>query len=92
VTPETEISVRAHDLSFSGEHTDVAWWRCVCYQEPHEFANIEAPEGPTTVVIRPPAGLSGLQDGGICFVCGGMTVRTGTCTTCTECGETGGCG
>lgn len=34
----------------------------------------------------------GLPDGGICFRCGGMTVRTGTCTTCTTCGETGGCG
>lgn len=33
-----------------------------------------------------------LPDGGICFSCGSMTVRTGTCTTCTGCGQTGGCG
>jgi hypothetical protein len=33
-----------------------------------------------------------LPDGGACHVCGGMMVRTGTCSTCTQCGETGGCG
>lgn len=31
-------------------------------------------------------------DGGTCFICGNMTVRTGTCTTCTACGTTTGCG
>ena len=30
--------------------------------------------------------------GEVCAVCGGMMVRTGTCTTCTSCGTTGGCG
>jgi hypothetical protein len=34
---------------------------------------------------------AGLPDGGICFKCGGMTIRTGTCTACTSCGESGGC-
>lgn len=33
-----------------------------------------------------------LPDGGVCPRCGGMTVRTGTCTTCQTCGESGGCG
>lgn len=32
------------------------------------------------------------QTGETCRECGGMAVRTGTCTTCTECGTTGGCG
>lgn len=32
------------------------------------------------------------DEGETCRDCGGMTVRTGTCTTCTECGTTGGCG
>lgn len=32
------------------------------------------------------------QTGEMCSSCGGMMVRTGTCTTCTECGNTGGCG
>lgn len=40
----------------------------------------------TIVMARP------VSSGDICAVCGGMTVRTGTCTTCTECGTTGGCG
>lgn len=30
--------------------------------------------------------------GETCSSCGGMAVRTGTCTTCTTCGTTGGCG
>lgn len=31
-------------------------------------------------------------DGGVCFACGGMTQRTGSCTTCTSCGTSSGCG
>ncbi len=42
--------------------------------------------------VSAPPRMTGLPDGGTCFACGGMTVRTGTCTTCTSCGETGGCG
>lgn len=33
-----------------------------------------------------------VPSGDACFVCGGLTVRTGTCTTCTSCGTSGGCG
>lgn len=33
-----------------------------------------------------------VSSGDACYVCGGLTVRTGTCTTCTNCGTTGGCG
>jgi hypothetical protein len=30
--------------------------------------------------------------GEVCIECGGVMVRTGTCSTCVECGATGGCG
>lgn len=30
--------------------------------------------------------------GDVCTDCGGMMVRTGSCTTCVECASTGGCG
>lgn len=40
-----------------------------------------------SVVDRPPQ-----SSGNACFVCGGITVQSGTCTTCTNCGSQGGCG
>jgi hypothetical protein len=37
-------------------------------------------------VLRPTS-----PTGEVCTSCGGMMVRTGTCTACMECGNTGGC-
>jgi hypothetical protein len=85
VTPEVEAEVRLHDLTADWLHTDLDHMLCAC-------RNLSRwPEPVVVVSARPPLG-AGLQDGGVCFACGGMTVRTGTCTTCTSCGETGGCG
>lgn len=42
--------------------------------------------GGSVVMTRPQ------QTGEVCASCGGMAVRTGTCTTCVECGTSGGCG
>lgn len=59
--------------------------------------NLEASECSCRLTDRAPKNSlpprnAALEDGGICFACGGLTVRTGSCTTCTECGTTSGCG
>lgn len=76
MTPEVRTELALHRGGSEVTHTDFRHEACACAR---------------LVASRPPAQL-GLPDGGVCFRCGGMTVRTGTCTACTTCGETGGCG
>lgn len=73
---DVRAELEQHRLGLPVVHDDYQHALCACA---------------SAVVSAPPAN-PGLPDGGICFRCGGMTVRTGTCTTCTGCGETGGCG
>jgi hypothetical protein len=77
--------VLKHNLSLGEDflHTDYDHDECYC-RDLSAYAGFAVP--------RRSAAAGGLQDGGTCFACGGLTVRTGTCTTCTQCGETGGCG
>jgi hypothetical protein len=76
VTPEVETEVRAHRG----------------FADPVLHTDYQASLCECSQVVASVPGNAALPDGGICFACGGMTVRTGTCTTCTGCGETGGCG
>lgn len=66
-----------HNLLPNFVHTNLQAFMCACK------------EAVASVQPRPQ---TSAPDGGICFACGGITVRTGTCTTCTECGTSGGCG
>jgi len=55
---------------------------------------LAAPE--VSAATRPkaetPAAMPNTPAAGLCSSCGGMLVRTGTCTSCTVCGDTSGCG
>ncbi len=81
MTPEVMTEVLKHNLSLGEDflHNDYHHDECACRDL-------------SAFIVQKPRALATLQDGGVCFACGGLTVRTGTCTTCTQCGETGGCG
>lgn len=72
-----------HNLTASVLHTNLVLTQCACYEHQGLKNGAEPHPQPNRAVGA---------DGGVCFKCGGMTVRTGTCTTCTSCGESGGCG
>lgn len=76
-----QAELRMHHLEPGFIHTDFSHDHCACRV-------LTASE----VTITTPRESMSFPDGGVCHVCGGMMVRTGTCTTCTSCGETGGCG
>lgn len=75
--PEVQAALSRHDLSFPA-HDNLTYEDCKCANPNRE--HIEQ--------ARQAMG----ADGGTCFACGGMTVRTGSCTTCTNCATTSGCG
>lgn len=53
--------------------------------------NPTRPAPPPTAARKPPA--APVPSGDLCPACGGLMVRTGTCTTCSSCGtSSGGCG
>lgn len=89
VTPTAESAaiLRRHNLVEGLAHTDLDPSRCIC-SDPYWSGRGYSQGVSNAVQMR--SGFS--ADGGTCHACGGMTVRTGTCTTCTNCGETGGCG
>lgn len=81
--PAVLALVRQHNLVPRFTHCDLEPSACCCLTSAQTFTEAE---------VRAAVYTGGLQDGGICFACGGLTVRTGTCTTCTTCATTGGCG
>lgn len=76
MTPEVEEAIRGHSLS------DASFVHTNLVSTECDCFRV-----PAQVVAAPPR-----SSGNSCFVCGGITVQTGTCTTCTSCGTTGGCG
>lgn len=83
-TADSAAIVRRHNLVEGLVHTDLEPGQCICADA--YWSGRGYSPGVKGVQMRSSA------DGGTCHACGGMTVRTGTCTTCTNCGETGGCG
>lgn len=75
-------ALRGHNLVDGFVHTNLQADMCAC----------KGTGSAGTVVHSAPKPQVSTPDGGICFNCGGMTVRTGSCTTCTSCGTSGGCG
>jgi hypothetical protein len=77
--PESVLSqLVGHNLSPDITHTNLVADECAC-----AHTKVVA-----QVVSKPPP----TPDGGICYNCGNMTVRTGSCMTCTACATTTGCG
>lgn len=89
MTPEVAALAADHDLSLGESflHTDLNVLGCECWPTRRLQPQYQVGFQPEAVAMA-----SGMPDGGVCHVCGGLMVRTGTCTTCTSCGETGGCG
>lgn len=79
--PDVQAAIAQHNLIEGFAHTNLIANQCLCasYQAPTAKRMVERPR-PST------------DDEGLCFNCGGLTRRTGTCHTCTECGSTTGCG
>ncbi len=76
--PELERLVRLHDLSDPEYvHADYVASQCGCASRAAVGSVVKAVPNTT---------------GEVCASCGGMMIRTGTCTTCTQCASTGGCG
>lgn len=78
--------IQDHNLANMGlVHTDWQASRCVCQQSPTHHPSERLAVGQAIRAVG--------ADGGVCFSCGGMTIRTGTCTECTNCfTSSGGCG
>lgn len=73
--------------------TDVALLRAWYVRAPGVPANPTkpAPAPKPAPAVKPPA--APVPSGDLCPKCGGLMVRTGTCSTCSSCGESsGGCG
>lgn len=86
-SPEVKAAVMLHNLTdLTLVHTNMVAGQCICAQVP----DVEDTMGIQRYVAaredRPQS------SGDSCYKCGGITIRTGTCTTCTTCGESGGCG
>lgn len=97
-TVEVDASVfdglTGHELLPGFVHTDFQAAGCACTSaRPASHAVAVWPNGQVHDPVKdlPPRNAA-LPDGGVCFKCGGFTVRTGSCTTCTSCGTSGGCG
>jgi hypothetical protein len=73
--------VVGHSLVENLIHTNLQADLCICSAQSTSYR----------AKVTIPSRLSS-PDGGICYACGGLTVRTGSCTTCTTCGTSGGCG
>lgn len=84
--PDVLAAVMRHDLSYRAPHTDLLVEDCACATGVVPLSPANDPQWDR------PKPNTALPDGGTCFKCGSITVRTGTCTTCINCGETGGCG
>lgn len=92
--PVVIAQLREHDLSDERLlHTDIQPSLCICRAS---RTTAQAPSvhretyGNGTSHHSKPS-TAGLPDGGVCFACGGLTVRTGTCTTCVSCFLSSGC-
>lgn len=87
--PESLAMLARHDQSFAGEHTDLQSGLCACTR----FVGTERPGDAASAASQPQRYSAVGADGGTCFACGGMTIRTGSCTECTNCfTSSGGCG
>lgn len=82
--PDVLAALMRHDLAYKAPHTNLLVTMCAC-------ATRVVPISPANDPKNDPPKNTALPDGGTCFKCGGMTVRSGTCTTCMNCGEGGGC-
>lgn len=80
---EVQEVLRGHELALRDfEHTNLVAHLCACNKGTYGLRN----------GAEPPHNSAVGADGGTCFACGAMTVRTGSCTTCTSCGTSSGCG
>jgi hypothetical protein len=90
VPPEVAQALNRHDFTFDKPHTNLVAEQCICAKPPPDK---EPVEGALMFPTMPAPNRAVGADGGTCFACGGMTIRTGTCTECVNCfTSSGGCG